>query len=152
MVSLGELRRRAAAELLAHGCDSPKADTDVLLRRLLGFDKTDIILGARSVTDEQEAVFSAALARLKCGEPVQYVTGVCEVMSLDFRVNRDTLIPKRRERIAKGSGTSMAEVNALIKQFEQMQKMMKQLTNGSMAKQMKRFGKLGGKGKGRFPF
>lgn len=94
MVSLGELRRRAAAELLAHGCDSPKADTDVLLRRLLGFDKTDIILGARSVTDEQEAVFNAALARLKCGEPVQYVTGVCEFMSLDFRVSRDTLIPR----------------------------------------------------------
>ena len=81
-----------------------------------------------------------------------HIEAIIKSMTEGERENRDKLIPKRRERIAKGSGTSMAEVNALIKQFEQMQKMMKQLTNGSMAKQMERFGKLGGKGKGRFPF
>lgn len=81
-----------------------------------------------------------------------HIEAIIKSMTEGERENRDKLIPKRRERIAKGSGTSMAEVNALIKQFEQMQKMMKQLTNGSMAKQMKRFGKLGGKGRGRFPF
>ena len=37
----------------------------------------------------------------------------------------------RRKRIAKGSGTSVEEVNRLLKQFVQMQKMMKQL--GGMA-------------------
>lgn len=59
----------------------------------------------------------------------------------------DRLTPSRKERIAKGSGTSIAEVNALIKQFEQMQKMMKQLTGGLMGKKGKRkaglFGKMG---------
>ncbi len=39
---------------------------------------------------------------------------------------------KRRERIAKGSGTSMADVNKLIKQFEQTSKMMKMATSGKM--------------------
>ena len=48
----------------------------------------------------------------------------------------DKLTVSRKERIAKGSGRSMAEVNALIKQFEQMQKMMKQL--GGMGKKMKK--------------
>ena len=53
----------------------------------------------------------------------------------------DKLTPSRKERIAKGSGTGMHEVNALIKQFEQMQKMMKQL-GGKMGKKMKRRGGL----------
>ncbi len=38
----------------------------------------------------------------------------------------------RRARIAKGSGTSVQEVNALIKQFSQMKKMMKNMTVGNM--------------------
>lgn len=46
----------------------------------------------------------------------------------------------RRERIAKGSGTSLQEVTALIKQFQQVQRMMKQLTGNG--------GKGKGKGKG----
>ncbi len=41
---------------------------------------------------------------------------------------------KRRKRIAAGSGTSVADVNALLSQFNQMQKMMKQLTSGKMPK------------------
>lgn len=57
----------------------------------------------------------------------------------------DKLTPSRKERIAKGSGTGMHEVSALIKQFEQMQKMMKQL-GGKMGKKMKRRGGLLGGG------
>ncbi len=48
----------------------------------------------------------------------------------------------RRKRIAAGSGTSVTQVNALLKQFEQMQKMMKQFTN---PKQMKKFKGLSSK-------
>ena len=57
---------------------------------------------------------------------------------------QDKLTPSRKERIAKGSGTSMAEVNALIKQFEQMQKMMKQLSGGMGKKMKRRKGMFGG--------
>ena len=35
----------------------------------------------------------------------------------------------RKRRIAKGSGTSVQEVNRLLKQFEEMKKMMKQMSN-----------------------
>lgn len=38
----------------------------------------------------------------------------------------------RKTRIAKGSGTSVQEVNKLLKQFEDMKKMMKQMTNGNL--------------------
>ena len=42
----------------------------------------------------------------------------------------------RRMRIAKGSGTSVQEVNRLLKQFEQMRKMIKSMNNPSMLKKM----------------
>ncbi len=48
------------------------------------------------------------------------------------REKPEILNARRRERIAKGSGTSMAEVNRLIKQFEDMRKMMKMVTSGKM--------------------
>lgn len=45
------------------------------------------------------------------------------------RENPDLLNPSRKERIAKGSGTSIQEVNRMVKQFMQMRKMMKQFSN-----------------------
>jgi signal recognition particle subunit SRP54 len=53
----------------------------------------------------------------------------------------------RRKRIAKGSGTSVEEVNRLLKQFTEMKKLMKQLTSGGLGGLMKMFGgKLPGMG------
>ena len=45
------------------------------------------------------------------------------------RRNPDILKASRKERIAKGSGTTVTEVNQLLKQFEEMKKMMKMLNN-----------------------
>ena len=50
------------------------------------------------------------------------------------------LNPKRKHRIAKGSGVDIMYVNRLVKQFEQMQKMMKQMTGGG--KKRGRFGQM----------
>ncbi len=61
------------------------------------------------------------------------------------RANPKLMSPQRKFRIAKGAGVDIAEVNRFIKQFEQMQKMMKQFP-GMMGKKGKRMG-LGG-----FPF
>lgn len=63
----------------------------------------------------------------------------------------DKLTPSRKERIAKGSGVSIAEVNGLVKQFEQMQKMMKQLSGGLGKKMKRRKGFFGGGMPGGFP-
>ena len=48
------------------------------------------------------------------------------------REHPESLNARRRERIAKGSGTTMADVNRLIKQFDDMRKMMKMVTNGKL--------------------
>lgn len=57
----------------------------------------------------------------------------------------------RKKRIAAGSGTQVVDVNRLLKQFEMMQQLTRQMTGGGM---MKKMGKLGrfGKKKGGFPF
>ena len=55
----------------------------------------------------------------------------------------------RKRRIAAGSGTQVQDVNRLLKQFEQMQRMMKTLSKGGLGRLMKG---LGGKFPGRMPF
>jgi signal recognition particle subunit SRP54 len=65
-------------------------------------------------------------------------------MTLEERRNPKLLNPSRKKRIADGAGVNIAEVNRLVKQFEQSKKMMKQLP-GMM-------GGKGKKGKFRLPF
>ncbi|MBQ9139491.1 MAG: signal recognition particle protein [Ruminococcus sp.] len=69
--------------------------------------------------------------------------------------------PSRKRRIAAGSGTKVEEVNRLLKQFDQMQKMMKQFTGKSGKMNMRKarkqlagmnFDKMTGKGGGNLPF
>ena len=55
------------------------------------------------------------------------------------RENPDLINPSRKQRIAKGAGVDIAEVNRFIKQFEQSRKMMKQMT-GMVGKGGKRGG------------
>lgn len=52
------------------------------------------------------------------------------------RANPDSLTPSRKQRIAKGSGKDLAEVNAFMKQFEQMKQMMKMMNNMPMGGRM----------------
>ncbi len=93
MVKLKEVRKKAAESLALCLNDSPLADVDYILKSL-GFSKTDIILGEKTISAEELKSFDAAMERLKSGEPVQYVAGRCEFMSLDFEVSSATLIPR----------------------------------------------------------
>ena len=52
-------------------------------------------------------------------------------MTVEERRNPSIIKASRKTRIAKGSGTSVQEVNKLLEQFEQMKKMMKQISNGN---------------------
>ena len=66
------------------------------------------------------------------------------------RENPSLLNSSRKKRIAAGSGTQVVDVNRLLKQFEMMQQMTRQMAGGKLAKKMGRFGGMG-KRKG-FPF
>ena len=49
-------------------------------------------------------------------------------MTKKERANPKLMNPSRKRRIAKGAGVDISEVNRLVKQFEQMQKLMKQMS------------------------
>ena len=61
-------------------------------------------------------------------------------MTPQERANPDLLNMSRKQRIAKGAGVDIAEVNKLVKQFDQARKMMKQLGGSLKGKKGKRFG------------
>lgn len=62
------------------------------------------------------------------------IEAIIKSMTPKERTNPEILNNSRRQRIAKGSGTNIQEVNKLIKQFDQTRKMMKMMTGSNMAK------------------
>jgi signal recognition particle subunit SRP54 len=63
---------------------------------------------------------------------------IIDSMTPEERENPEIINTRRRERIAKGSGTTMADVNRLLKQFEDTRKMMKTVAGGNFQQQMQR--------------
>jgi signal recognition particle subunit SRP54 len=63
------------------------------------------------------------------------VEAIIQSMTMMERRNPDLLSPSRKQRIANGSGKNITEINAFIKQFEQMKQMMKMM-NGPMGSAM----------------
>ena len=57
---------------------------------------------------------------------------IIQSMTMEERRNPDILKASRKKRIAAGSGTSVEEVNKLLKQFEDMKKMMKMIGDGNL--------------------
>ena len=70
---------------------------------------------------------------------------IIKSMTKKEREKPDIIGASRKQRIARGSGTTVEDVNKLLKQFEQVRKMMKQFANGGLKKG------LFGKGKMKFP-
>ncbi len=81
---------------------------------------------AAAATDPQVA--DKAVARLE---------GIINSMTPAERRNPDLIKASRKRRIALGAGVQVQEVNRLLKQFEDMQKMMKMFSKGGMGKMMR---------------
>ncbi|MDD2501897.1 MAG: signal recognition particle protein [Geobacter sp.] len=86
------------------------------------------------------------------------IEAIIRSMTPAERADHGIINGSRRLRIAKGSGTTVQEINLLLKRFTEAQKMMKQLTKLGPKNLMKGMGglpglgNLGGMGKGMFPF
>lgn len=86
-------------------------------------------------------------------DDLKHIEAIIRSMTPMERHRPDVIDSSRRRRIAKGSGTTTQDVNALINQFKQMQKMMKMLTGGgggpmkgaarALRRQQKRGGGMG---------
>ncbi|MCO6524191.1 MAG: signal recognition particle protein [Candidatus Schmidhempelia sp.] len=71
-------------------------------------------------------------------------------MTLKERTNPEIIKGSRKRRIAAGSGTQVQDVNRLLKQFDDMQRMMKKMKGGGMLKMMRNMKGLMGGGMGGF--
>ncbi len=69
------------------------------------------------------------------------IEAIIKSMTKKERQSPEIIDSSRRKRIASGSGTSITEVNKLLKQFKETKKMMKKF--GDMEKTMKKKGKFG---------
>lgn len=72
-----------------------KKEAEILLCDILKTDITGIVLNKnKPLKPEEEDKILEYIKRRKSGEPVQYITGNCEFMSLEFSVNPAVLIPR----------------------------------------------------------
>ena len=88
------------------------------------------------------------------------IEAIITSMTKSERAKPSIINPSRKRRIAAGSGTKVEEVNRLLKQFDQMQKMMKQFTGKNSKMNLRKarkqlagmnFDKIAGKGGGNLP-
>ena len=84
--------------------------------------------------------FAQAASHLPAGgedKMVRRIEGIINSMTPGERSKPELIKASRKRRIASGAGVQVQEVNRLLNQFEQMQKMMKQFSKGGMAKLMR---------------
>jgi signal recognition particle subunit SRP54 len=112
-----------------------------------GFDLNDFKMqfqqmrnmgGMSAMMDKLPAQLSQAAQNVKMDDKVIGRTeGIVNAMTAQERAKPEILKASRKRRIAAGAGVSVQEVNRLLAQFEQTQKMMKMMSKGGMAKMMR---------------
>jgi signal recognition particle subunit SRP54 len=96
------------------------------------------LMGGMQLTDEQSEMVEAQMKRTEA---------IIDSMTKAERANYKIIDASRKTRIANGSGSTISEVNALIRQYEQMRKMMQQMNRGGLFGKLAR-GAMGGMGGG----
>ncbi len=112
-----------------------------------GFDLNDFKMqlqqmrnmgGMSAMMDKLPSQLSHAAQNVKMDDKVVNRTeGIINSMTAQERAKPEILKASRKRRIAVGAGVSVQEVNRLLAQFEQTQKMMKMMSKGGMAKMMR---------------
>lgn len=88
---ISELVRETAKSLT----DNARFEAELMIMNALGISRTQLVLdGRRDVTAEQREKVSEMVKRRQSGEPLQYILGECEFMSLGFYVESGVLIPR----------------------------------------------------------
>ena len=105
--------------------------------------------GMGALMDKMPAQMSGMAAKMNpddADKAIRRIEGIINSMTLLERRKPELIKATRKKRIADGSGVQVQEVNRLLKQFEETQKMMKMFAKGGMAKMMRSMGGLmGGK-------
>ena len=127
-----------------------------------GFDLNDFLAqisqmknmgGLSSLMDKLPAALAAKAGQVdmnRAEKDIRRKEGIIHSMTPLERRKPDLIKATRKRRIALGAGVHVQEVNRMLKEFEQMQDMMKKMKGGGMMKMMKRMG--GMKGMPKMPF
>ena len=132
------------------GIDQDKAkDFAQKLKSGKGFDLNDFkeqigqmknMGGMASLLDKLPAQFAQAAQQAGGAvedKSIRRIEGIINSMTPPERSKPELIKASRKRRIAKGAGVQVQEVNRLLNQFEQTQKMMKQFSKGGMAKMIR---------------
>lgn len=119
-----DVRDRKEAEAAAKKMLQNKFDMNDMLQQLRQVKKmggissmVSMLPGAGSINEDDEE---------RAEKELKKVEAIISSMTAKEREKPSIIDPKRKRRIARGSGTQVQDVNRLLRQFEQMQKMMKQ--------------------------
>ena len=94
--------------------------------------------GMNALMDKLPAQFTQAAQGVQMDDKViSRIEGIINSMTRGERAKPEIIKASRKRRIAAGAGVSVQEVNRLLSQFEQTQKMMKMVSKGGMAKMLR---------------
>ena len=109
--------------------------------------------GLSSLMDKLPAAMAAKAGQVdmdKAEKDIRRKEGIIHSMTPLERRKPDLIKATRKRRIATGAGVQVQEVNRMLKEFDQMQDMMKKMSGGGMMKMMKRMASM--KGMPKMPF
>ena len=135
------------AKSLEEKIRTQKFDLDDLLKQLQNIKKLGSLGSILKMIPGMGQIGDLAPAE----KEMKKVEAIIQSMTKEERKKPEILKASRKQRIAKGSGTEVADINRLLKQFEQMKAMMKMFSGGKMPSLPSFGGFKGGKG-GKFPF
>ena len=90
---LGDLLAHCRRELRSRGC-SPDPDSEILVSALAKIPRFRLRLDPRREAGDLVSALEAWIERRSSGEPLQYILGAWEFFGREFRLSRDTLIPR----------------------------------------------------------
>ena len=103
--------------------------------------------GLSGMLDKLPAQFAEAASQVNADvqeKQIRRTEGIINSMTAAERAKPELIKASRKRRIAAGAGVPVQEVNRMLKQFDQMQTMMKQMKKGGLAKMMRGLGALKG--------
>ena len=107
--------------------------------------------GLSSLMDKLPQAMAAKTGQVdmdRAEKDIQRKQGIIHSMTALERRKPDLIKATRKRRIATGAGVQVQEVNRMLKEFEQMQDMMKKMKGGGMMKMMRKMGGMAGMGGG----
>lgn len=144
----------AAAQKLAAKLKSGSGfDLNDFLTQIQQMKQMGGLTGLLDKLPAQLAAKTGAMDMDRMERDIRRKAGIIQSMTPLERREPEIIKATRKQRIARGCGVQVQEVNRLLKEFAQMQDMMKKMKGGGLMKMMKRMGAAKGfGGGGRMPF